>query len=114
MEDKMTTVPPSDVSSDDKLWALLSWIIWPLAVVVLLMEDKKSRPFLKFHAVNSLAFGVVASVLVTIIGTITIGFGFCLGIAPLGFAIYWGVKAYNGEMVKVPFVTDFVHKQGWA
>ena len=91
----MTTVPPSDVTSDDKLWALLSWLFWPLAVVVLLMEDKKSRPFLKFHAVNSLAFGIVASIIVSILAAITLGIGACLVLVPEGFAIYWGIKAYK-------------------
>jgi uncharacterized membrane protein len=110
----MTTVPTSDVTSDDKLWALLSWLFWPIAVVVLLMEDKKSRPFLKFHAVNSLAFGVVVSVVITVLGAITLGIGACLVIVPLGFAIYWGIKAYSGEMVKIPFITDFVRNQGWV
>jgi uncharacterized protein len=110
----MTTVPPSDVSSDDKLWALLCWLFWPLAIVVLLLEDKKSRAFIKYHAVNSLAFGIVVYVVIFILGLLTIGIGFCISLIPVGFSIYWGIKAYHGEMVKVPVLTDFIHNQGWA
>lgn len=110
----MTALPPSDVTSDDKLWSLLSWLFWPIAIVVLLLEEKKNRQFIKFHAVNSLAFGVVTSVVVSILAVITIGIGACLAIVPEIFAIIWGIKAYQGEMVKVPFVTDFVQKQGWV
>ena len=37
----MTEQLNSDITSDDKLWALLSYLFPILAVVVLLMEDKK-------------------------------------------------------------------------
>ncbi len=44
----------SDLTSDDRLWALLSWLFWPVAVIMLLMDDKKTRPFIKYNAVLSL------------------------------------------------------------
>ncbi len=106
-------IPESDLTSDDKLWALLSWLFWPIAIVVLLMEDKKNRKFIKYHAINSLAFGVIASVVFGIIGAITLGIGACLGIIPWAVSIYWGIKAYQGDWVKVPVITDFVKNQGW-
>jgi uncharacterized membrane protein len=28
--------------------------------------------------------------------------------------IYWAIKAYQGEWVVVPVITDFVKKQGWV
>jgi uncharacterized membrane protein len=97
-----------EVTQDDKLWALLSWVFWPLAIVVLLMEDKKSRPFLKYNAVVALAVGVVVQL---VIGTITVGCG--AGLAWI-YMIYLGLQAYKGEWVEVPFFSDFVRKQGWA
>lgn len=96
----------SDVTSDDKLWALLSYLIPIVAIVVLLMEDKKARPFIKFHAVQSLA----ATVVLTILATVTFGCGSILYLA----LIWWGIKAYQGEYVTIPVVTDFIKKQGWA
>ena len=42
-----------DVTSDDKLWALLAYIFPLIAILALVMEDKKERPFLKYHAVPS-------------------------------------------------------------
>ena len=60
----MTTVPPADVTSDDKLWSLLSYIFAPLVgLILLLMEDKKSRPFIKYHAVCSLVLGIVCNII---------------------------------------------------
>lgn len=95
-----------DITSDDKLWALLSYLFPIIAIIVLLMEDKKNRPFLKFHAVQAIAVTVV----LTIIATVTLGCGGILFLA----MIYWGIKAYQGEYVTIPFVTDFIKKQGWV
>lgn len=40
----------SEVTSDDKLWALLAYIFSPLVpIILMLMEDKKNRPFIKAH-----------------------------------------------------------------
>jgi uncharacterized membrane protein len=97
----------SDVTSDDKLWALLSWLFAPLiGIVVLLMEDKKSRPFLKYHAVVSIAFTVV----VYVISAVTVGCGSILLLANIWFAI----KAYQGEYSEIPFLSNFVKSQGWV
>ncbi len=99
------TINP-EITSDDKLWALLSYLFPVIAIIVLLMEDKKNRPFLKFHAVQAIAVTVV----LVIIGTVTLGCGSILFLA----MIYWGIKAYQGEYVTIPVVTDFIKKQGWV
>jgi hypothetical protein len=39
----MSQAPMSDISQDDKLWAMLGYIIPLIAIVVLFMEDKKNR-----------------------------------------------------------------------
>lgn len=101
-----TAVEAEEVTEDDKLWALLSWLLWPLAVVALLMEDKKDRPFIRYNAINSLAFSVVWYV----VGAITVG---CLFVVGLVYAIYLAIKAYQGEWVTVPVISDFVKNQGW-
>jgi uncharacterized membrane protein len=102
-----------DITSDDKLWALLSYIFSPLIpIIVLLMEDKKVRPFIKFHGVQALVLGIVEFILYFVLGWIFVGL--CLGLVLYAFMIYWGIKAYQGEYVKVPVVTDFIKNQGWA
>jgi uncharacterized membrane protein len=103
----------NNVTNDDKLWAALAWVIPLIAIVMLLMEDKKNRPFQKYHAVNSLAFNVVFFILLTIISVVTFGFGGCLGI--LWFiSLYWAYQAYQGVLVEIPVVTNFVKNQGWV
>jgi uncharacterized membrane protein len=97
----------ADVTQDDKLWSLLSWLLWPVAIIVLFMEDKKSRPFIKYNAVLALAFSVV----MYIVGTITVG---CLLVVGMIYAIVLGIQAYQGKWVSVPMLSDFVKKQGWV
>lgn len=101
-----------DVTSDDKLWALLSWLLSPLLpIIVLILEDKKARPFIKYHAIQALAIGILNMLVSAILGPVIIG---CfLGVGLFIYQIYLGIQAYNGEWVQVPFLTDFVKGQNW-
>jgi len=97
-----------EITSDDKLWGLLSYIFTPIVpLIILLMEDKKKRPFLRYHAIQSLAFGVAMMISYVVVITI------CLSPVYLIAAIYYGIKAYNGEYVTIPFLTDFCKQQKW-
>ena len=101
----------TDVTQDDKLWALLSWLLWPLAVIALLMEDKKSRPFVKYNAVQSLALAIVGWVISAVLSFVVIG---CvIGVAWLIYAIVLALQSYQGKWVNIPLITDFCKKQNW-
>ena len=97
----------NDVTDTDKLWALLNMVFAPVAIVgiiSLLMEDKKSRPFIKYYAVQGLVLAVLSY-----IGSLII----CGGLLVWVYAIYVGFQAYKGEWVQIPVVTDFCKGQGW-
>ena len=95
----------TEVTSDDKLWALLTYILSPLVpIIILLMPDKKDRPFLKAHNVQALILGII-----TVITS-----SFCIGILVWIYAIYCGIQAYQGKTVEIPLITNFVKGQGWA
>jgi uncharacterized protein len=102
----------SDVTSDDKMWAALGYPIALVAIIVLLMEEKKARPFIKYHAVQSLAANVVFFLISFILGITVVG-AICAPVLWLVF-FYWAYKAYQGEYFTLPFLTDFIKKQGWA
>ena len=107
MAEQMGNTPMGgeEITQDDKLWALLSYIFCPLiGIIVLLIEDKKNRPFLKYNAVVSIVLGILFIILST----------FCIGILVWFYAIYLGFKCYQGEWVEVPVISDFVRNQGWA
>jgi len=92
---------------------LLAYLLTPIVpIIILLLEDKKDRPFIKAHNVQALVWGLVYGILSSVLSVILIG---CfVGIAGLVLSIIWGIKGYNGEYVTIPVITDFVKKQGWA
>ena len=112
MAEEMASAPAGgEEPTHDKLWSLLSWLFWPIAIIVLLLEDKKQQPFIKYHAVQSLVLGVVGWAISGLLSAVFIG---CfVGLALLIYTIYLAVQAYQGEWVTVPFVTDFCKNQGW-
>lgn len=111
MAEERNVTSESEITDDDKLWSLLSWLFWPIAIVVLLLEDKKQRPFIRYNAIQALALGVVGYLISAVLSFVVIG---CLtGLVLLVYAIYLGIQAYQGQWVVIPFVTDFCKNQGW-
>ena len=120
----MSKEPIMGVTDDDKLWAALSYLPfvgWIIAIAVLLMDDKKNRPFIKYHAIQSLTINVILSVVIfilaCILGAITF---FIAGAGALLPGFLWLVtlwpayEAYNGKYLEIPWITDFIKKQGWV
>jgi uncharacterized membrane protein len=106
-------MPPLDVSSDDRLWVLLAYILSPVVpIILLLMEDKKNRPFIRAHNVQALVLGVINVLWTSFTGVFVVTL--CVSAALFIAQIYWGIKGYQGEYVNIPVLTDFVKKQGWA
>ncbi len=102
-----------DVTSDDKLWVLLAYILSPIVpIIVLLLEDKRNRPYIKAHNIQALVMGIVIAILSILIGwTIILG---CVPFALWLVMVYWGIQGYQGKYVTIPVITDFCKRQGWA
>jgi uncharacterized membrane protein len=102
----------SDITSDDKLWSALGYPIFPIAIVMLLMEDKKKRPFIKFHAVQALAINVVVWVVGVILGFLVVGV--CADPIMWLLLIWPAVLAYQGKMFDIPVIGKFIRGQHWV
>jgi uncharacterized membrane protein len=105
-----------EITQDDKLWGLLSWLPWVgwiLAIVALLVEPQKNRAFVRYHAIQSLAVNVALGVVGIVVSIVTLGI--CGLVWPFLWLVllYPAIKAYQGEWVKIPVVTDFCKNQGW-
>ena len=95
----------AEITSDDKLWAALTYVFSPIVpIIIMLMEDKKNRPFLRAHNAQALILGII-----TVITS-----GFCVGILVWFYQLYLGYQAYQGKTVEVPIITNFCKGQGWA
>jgi uncharacterized protein len=102
----------TDATSDDKLWVLLAYIFTPIVpIIILLMEDKKNRPFIKAHNMQALVWGVVLYILSFVLSFVVIGA--CIGLLGLILNIYWGIQGYQGKYINIPIVTNFVKQRGW-
>lgn len=110
----MTEQPVNtEVTSDDKLWALLTYVLSPIVPIILLfMEDKKDRPFIKAHNAQALVVGIIEVLLSIFIGWTV--FLACIPFILWLVMVYWGVQAYQGKYITIPVVTDFCKNQGWA
>ena len=108
MSAQMGSGTMGDITSDDKLWGLLIYVFAPITpIIVLLMADKKDRPFIKAQNVQALIVGIIT----VVVGSLTFG---CVGILGFIYQIYCGIQAYGGKTVTIPVLTDFVKNQGWA
>ena len=95
----------SDVTSDDRLWAALAYAFSPLIPIVLMfMEDKKNRPYIKANNMQALILGIITAVTSA----------FCIGILVWFYQLYLAYQAYQGQTINIPILTDFCKNQGWA
>jgi len=110
----MSQAPVSpDVTSDDKLWALLAYILTPIVpIIIMLMEDKKNRPFIRAHNAQALVLGIISLIIGIVLGwTIVLA---CVPLLIFFYCIYLGIQAYNGKYNEIPVITNWVKNQGWA
>ena len=103
-----------EVTSDDKIWSALGYPIPLIAIIMLLMEEKKARPFIKFHAIQSIAFNIAIYVIAFVLSLITIGFGaICVPLFWL-VTLWPAFDSYSGKYTEIPVITNFIKKQGWV
>ncbi len=118
MTEKPQTPMTATPTEDDRLWGMLAWlpaIGWIFAILILVMEDRKSQPFQRFHAVNALGFSVLVFVINTLLSLTGVGILIScpLSILLLLYQIYMAVQAYQGNWSEVPWFTNFAKQQGW-
>ncbi len=111
---EMTPTPVNpEVSADDRLWVLLSFLLTPLLpLITLFLDDKKNNPFIKYHNVPALILGLAEAVVGGILSFIpVIG---CLTPFLWIINLLLALKANKGVNVDIPIITDFSKRQGWS
>lgn len=118
------TTPPQGTGLAPNVASLLCYICTPITGIIFLMIEKDNRD-VKFHAWQSIVFGVgylavviVLEIMAAIMGLIAsvlgIIVGFFIPIIMLATFIIWIVcmiKAYQGERWRIPVVGDFAAKK---
>ncbi|MBC7237520.1 MAG: hypothetical protein H5T69_16885 [Chloroflexi bacterium] len=116
------------VDTNERLLAGLSYvsqIILPalLPVILLLSPETRTKPFLRYHAVQSLAILALAIVYflaataVYILGSATESCLACvlwvLFFVPAGVLLYAGWGAFRGRYVRICWLTRFLEENRW-
>jgi uncharacterized protein len=105
--------PAPDVTSDDRIWVILCFLFTPvLPIVTLFIDDKKNRPYVKYHNIPALILGVAEIVAITILSFIPI-LGMLTGFLWI-INIIFAVKANSGVNIDIPVITEYSKKQGWS
>jgi uncharacterized membrane protein len=119
-----------DATNDDRIMAALAYasqLLIPLLlpIIILVSETSKQRPFQRYHAVQSIAVGIVVWSLElvlfvmagTALGTLILVLCLCI-ILPAMIALwllplYYAMLAYNGKRFRIRGLTQFLEDQRW-
>jgi uncharacterized membrane protein len=97
---------PGPATESSKLLAALGYLFPIIAIIVLFIEPYKDEKFVRFHAVQALAVGVLYVVAGMIAWVPLIGW--ILWLVPLVLAIMGLVKAFQSEYWEMPIVYGLV------
>jgi uncharacterized membrane protein len=96
---------------NDKILAAVSYIISPLMSIIILVTDMKNKPFLKYHAYQSLVFGIALIIGWTLASFLAVFIVGCLLMPVLLVAqFYYAYLAYTKGIFTIPLVTDLTSK----
>lgn len=105
-------------SSDDKLMAAIcywgSTVLSFIPALVIFFIKKEESAFIRKHAIQAMLAALASWLIISVASTLTF---FLLGVGGLlawlvfiVFFIIWGIKAFQGEDVSIPLITDMVEK----
>jgi uncharacterized membrane protein len=117
-----TTQPSAGVLADNVVGALAYVTIIP-AIIFLVLEPFNRRRFVRFHAFQSLFFalawfalsiGMNIVVHIPIFGWLTLLLWPIIGLAGFLIWVVLVLKAYQGQMFRLPILGDLAEKQAGA
>ena len=110
--EKQRAESASTLNLEPRLAGLLCYLgIWITGIIFLILEQK--RPFVRFHAIQSvIVFGALflASAILSAIPFVGWFFGALLWTLMFVLWVVLMVKAYRGELFKVPLAGDVAEK----
>jgi uncharacterized membrane protein len=116
-----TSTGGSSLNMEPNLAALLSYLVipfFPVAALVIFLMEKRNR-FVRFHALQSLIFGVgliILSIVVRIVayipilGAVVACLSILVTIAAFVLYIILMIQGYQGKMFKLPVIGDYAER----
>jgi uncharacterized membrane protein len=120
MSEQYSIPPADDATENDRIMAALSYPLPIVAIIILLAEEMRIRPFQRYHAVQALAANAVLWAIIILLGCVLSALSFFIG-AVCGIlalmlwfiTLYWAYQAYQGLYFEIPVLTRFMQDQGW-
>jgi uncharacterized membrane protein len=109
-------------TSDDKLWAGLSYVgigCCMIGTIVIFLLKKGESDYIKFHSLQAIGFGVVLIVLYFLFGILSsipvVGLlasipMILLMLGSFGYWIYLMIQAFTGKDVRIPVLADWIEQ----
>ena len=111
-------IKPSDLNTtglDPKVLAVIAYFLWLVGGIVLFATSKNQ--YVRFHAMQSILYGIVVAALEVLLIVFGFLFWFLLAVALwLIWAVIFAVwiilmiKAYQGEKFKLPIIGQLAEK----
>lgn len=100
-------------NDNSKVLAAVAYVLtWVTGLIIYLVANKNDK-YARYHAMQSIVFGIAATIIGIILGFIPI-IGWILSpiysILVIVAIIIFAVKAYNGEKFKLPVAGDIAEK----
>ena len=116
-----TTVATSAPSGlTDNVAGMLAYVTIIPAIIFLVLEPFNKRRFIRFHAFQNIFFviawivvGIALSIVaaIPVLGWLTVLIWPLIGLGGLVIWVILLLKAYQGQMFKLPFIGDMAEKQ---
>ena len=106
--------PPAASGLSDNTAAALSYITFIPAIIFLVLEPYNKSAFIRFHAIQCLAFSVVSVGIHLVLGLIPFLGWVISAMLSVVFFVVWVIcvlKASKGEWYKLPVIGDFAMQQ---
>jgi len=124
----VAAVPAGGAGLQDNVAGLLAYITIVPAIIFLVVEPYNRNRFIRFHAFQNIFLHVAAIAIWIVLMILTVAASIIpivghILVALLGFAVWIGfvvlwivllIKAYGGQMYKLPFIGDLAEKQAGA
>lgn len=106
-------IEKSSTGLDASVAGLLCYVLGAISGIVFLVIEKQS-PFVRFHAMQSTIVFISLFVLQVVVGWIPLLgglLGVALGLLGVGLWVLLMVKAFQGELYKLPVVGDLAEER---